>query len=71
MMDAMDNEKMTGAAWLEKLTKGLATADEESYYKSAFQELCETYKSKHGTFPTRVEFNHLTVSTLESKRAAA
>lgn len=69
-MDSERNQKMTGAAWLERLSSGLATKEEEGHYKAAFQELCEAYKAKHGVFPTRVEFAHLSVLTLESARAS-
>jgi hypothetical protein len=60
---------ITGAAWLERLSSGKASEEEANYYKSAFEEICENYSSRHGVFPTRVEFYHLTVPTLEIAQA--
>lgn len=57
---------ITGAAWLEKLANSMASEEEAVYYKSAFQEICEEYRSRHGCFPTRVEFFNLTVPTLKT-----
>ncbi len=60
---------ITGAAWLEKLANSNASEKEAAYYKSAFQKICEEYRSRHGCFPTRVEFFNLTVPTLETAHA--
>lgn len=56
---------MTGAAWLEKLSKHESTASEECYYRSAFENLCQQYHLKFGCWPTRLEFDHLTVPSFE------
>jgi hypothetical protein len=60
---------ITGAAWLEKLANSKASEEEAAYYKSAFQEICEEYRSRYGCFPTRLEFFNLTVPTLETAQA--
>ena len=65
----LNEATITGAAWLEKLANSKTSEDEAAYYKFAFRELCEEYKSRYGCFPTRVEFFNLTVPTFEIAQA--